>query len=97
MELPESENIGKAINDAMRATVAENDDLRDVLPKTYNRLDNLVFFNLLKNSVYSVRAKKKAPLLCHGALMEIRWSSSCFFHGRDNKQYLSLDFDGPFI
>ncbi|MBC8505900.1 MAG: SAM-dependent DNA methyltransferase, partial [Chloroflexi bacterium] len=49
MELPESENIGKAINDAMRAIEAENDDLRDVLPKTYNRLDNQVLFNLLKN------------------------------------------------
>ncbi|MBU0511981.1 MAG: type I restriction-modification system subunit M [Chloroflexi bacterium] len=49
MNLPESENIGKAINDAMRAIEAENDDLRDVLPKTYNRLDNLVLFNLLKN------------------------------------------------
>ena len=49
MNLPESENIGKAINDAMRAIETENDDLRDVLPKTYNRLDNLVLFNLLKN------------------------------------------------
>ncbi|MBL7164410.1 MAG: SAM-dependent DNA methyltransferase [Anaerolineales bacterium] len=49
MELPESENIGKAINDAMRAIEAENDDLSGVLPKTYNRLDNLVLFNLLKN------------------------------------------------
>jgi type I restriction enzyme M protein len=49
MQLPESENIGKAINDAMRAIEIENDDLKDVLPKTYNRLDNQVLFNLLKN------------------------------------------------
>ena len=49
MQLPEGENIGKAINDAMRAIEAENDDLKDVLPKTYNRLDNQVLFNLLKN------------------------------------------------
>lgn len=49
MQLPEGENIGKAINDAMRAIEAENDDLKDVLPKTYNRLDNHVLFNLLKN------------------------------------------------
>jgi type I restriction enzyme M protein len=49
MNLPEGENIGKAINDAMRAIEAENDDLKDVLPKTYNRLDNSVLFNLLKN------------------------------------------------
>ena len=33
----------------MRAIEAENDDLKDVLPKTYNRLDNQVLFNLLKN------------------------------------------------
>jgi type I restriction enzyme M protein len=33
----------------MRAIEGENDDLKDVLPKTYNRLDNRVLFNLLKN------------------------------------------------
>ena len=49
MELPESVNIGKAINDVMRSIEAENDDLKDVLPKTYNRLDNRVLFALLKN------------------------------------------------
>jgi len=49
MQLPESANIGKEINDAMRAIEAENDDLKDVLPKTYNRLDNRVLFALLKN------------------------------------------------
>lgn len=49
IRLPESENIGKAINDAMRAIEAENDDLKDILPKTYNRLDNKVLVSLLKN------------------------------------------------
>jgi len=49
MQLPESANIGKEINDAMRAIEAENEDLKDILPKTYNRLDNNVLFNLLKN------------------------------------------------
>jgi type I restriction enzyme M protein len=49
MELPESANIGKAINDAMRRVEEENEDLRDVLPKTYNRLDNSVLVSLLKN------------------------------------------------
>jgi type I restriction enzyme M protein len=48
MELPEGANIGKAINDAMRAIEEENDDLKDVLPKTYNRLDNSVLITLLK-------------------------------------------------
>jgi type I restriction enzyme M protein len=49
MDLPESANIGKAINDAMRRIEDENEDLRDVLPKTYNRLDNSVLVSLLKN------------------------------------------------
>ncbi len=49
MNLPEEANIGKEINDAMRAVERENEDLKDVLPKTYNRLENQVLFNLLKN------------------------------------------------
>ena len=46
--LPEGENIGKAINDAMRAIEDDNPDLKDVLPKTYNRLENSVLVTLLK-------------------------------------------------
>jgi type I restriction enzyme M protein len=46
--LPEGENIGGAINEAMRAIEAENEDLRDVLPKTYNRLENATLATLLK-------------------------------------------------
>jgi type I restriction enzyme M protein len=49
VNLPEGEDIGKAINEAMRAIEAENDDLRDVLPKYYNRIDNGILVNLLKN------------------------------------------------
>lgn len=49
MNLSEDANIGKEINDAMRAIEHENDDLKDVIPKTYNRLENSVLFNLLKN------------------------------------------------
>jgi type I restriction enzyme M protein len=49
IRLPESENIGKAINDAMRLIEAENEDMKDVLPKTYNQLDNKVLLSLLKN------------------------------------------------
>ena len=48
MRLPEGSNIGKAINDAMRAIEDENEDLKDVLPKTYNRMDNSVLVTLLK-------------------------------------------------
>jgi len=48
LNLPEGENIGKAINDAMKAIEAENEDLKDVLPKTYNRLENDTLVALLK-------------------------------------------------
>ncbi len=53
IQLPEGGNIGTAINDAMRAIEAENPDLKDVLPKTYNRFENDLLTALLKtmNSV----------------------------------------------
>jgi len=46
--LPESENIGKAINEAMKAIEAENEELRDVLPKTYHNMENRTLSTLLK-------------------------------------------------
>jgi type I restriction enzyme M protein len=49
LNLPEGADIGKAINEAMKAIEAENEDLRDVLPKTYNRLDKDLLVSLLKN------------------------------------------------
>ncbi|MFA4838549.1 MAG: class I SAM-dependent DNA methyltransferase [Candidatus Neomarinimicrobiota bacterium] len=53
IKLPEGSNIGSAINDAMRAIEVENPDLKDVLPKTYNRFENSLLKELLKtmNSV----------------------------------------------
>src|SRR5699024_4656292 len=48
LELPEGANLGQAINDAMRAIEAENDDLRNVLPKTFNRMENATLAELLK-------------------------------------------------
>lgn len=48
LKLPEGTNIGQAINDAMRAVEAENADLKDVLPKTYNRLENTSLAELLR-------------------------------------------------
>ncbi len=35
LHLPEGADIGRAINDAMRAIEDENEELRDVLPKNY--------------------------------------------------------------
>ncbi len=48
LNLPESADIGKSINDAMRAIEHENEDLKDVLPKTYTRLDKPILVTLLK-------------------------------------------------
>lgn len=49
LKVPEGENVGRAVNDAMRAIEAENEELKDVLPKTYNRLNNDTLVALLKN------------------------------------------------
>jgi type I restriction enzyme M protein len=48
LQKPEGANIGQAINDAMRAIESENPDLKDILPKTYNRLENPALVELLK-------------------------------------------------
>jgi|SRR5450755_311661 type I restriction enzyme M protein len=45
---PEGEDIGHAINEAMKAIEFENEDLRGVLPKSYTRLDNDILVTLLK-------------------------------------------------
>ena len=49
LSLPEGTDIGKAINEAMKAIETENEDLRDVLPKTYNALEKNLLVSLLKN------------------------------------------------
>ncbi len=48
MKLPEGANIGANINDAMKAIEADNPDLKDVLPKTYNRFENSLLKELFK-------------------------------------------------
>lgn len=48
LKLPEGENTGRAINDAMKAIEAENEELRGVLPKEYNRLESDILVTLLK-------------------------------------------------
>lgn len=53
MRLPEGQNVGTAVNAAMRAVEAANPGLKDVLPKTFNRFDNSLLTDLLRtmNSV----------------------------------------------
>jgi type I restriction enzyme M protein len=48
LNLSEGEDIGKAVNEAMKAIEAKNPDLKDVLPKTYNHLENPTLVELLK-------------------------------------------------
>jgi type I restriction enzyme M protein len=48
LDLPEGENIGKAINDAMEAIEEENGELKGVLPRTYQQIPNSVLVEILK-------------------------------------------------
>ena len=47
-QLPEGMDTGNAINTAMRLIESENEELKDVLPKTYNRIDNSTLIELLR-------------------------------------------------
>ena len=49
LELSEDQDLGGAINDAMKALEAENEAIKDALPKTYTRFSNDILANLLKN------------------------------------------------
>ena len=48
LDLPESENIGQAVNDAIKAIEAENKQVQGVLPKNYNRLEKSTLLELLR-------------------------------------------------
>ena len=49
LAIPEGENIGVKVNDAMKALEAENEAIKDALPKTYTRFENDILKSLLKN------------------------------------------------
>jgi type I restriction enzyme M protein len=46
--LPESQNLGKAIDDAMKAIETANPELRDVLPRGYQRIAKATLSELLR-------------------------------------------------
>ncbi len=48
LKLPEGADIGKAINNAMKAIEEKNEELKGILPKTYRKLENEVLVTLLK-------------------------------------------------
>ncbi len=49
LNLPEGLDIGKAINEAMKAIGEENLELDEVLPRTYTHFDNNLLVSLLKS------------------------------------------------
>jgi type I restriction enzyme M protein len=48
LKLPEGQNMGAAINEAMKAIEGENPDLKGILPVTYNQLENSTLVELIK-------------------------------------------------
>ncbi len=48
LKLPEGENIGQQINEAMRLIEQHNPELKGVLPQTYHHLENSTLSTLLK-------------------------------------------------
>jgi len=47
-KLPEGDNIGRLLNDAMGAIEDENPDLTGVLPRSYTQIDNAILVELIK-------------------------------------------------
>jgi type I restriction enzyme M protein len=48
VDLPEGDDLGKAIDDAMKAIEAVNTELRDVLPRGYQKLEKSILSELLR-------------------------------------------------
>jgi type I restriction enzyme M protein len=48
LRLPEGEDLGRALNEAMRLIEEENEDLKGVLPRAYARLETKTLVELLK-------------------------------------------------
>lgn len=48
LNIPEGQNLGKAINEAMKLIEAENEELKGILPRNYGNLNNATLAELLK-------------------------------------------------
>ena len=48
VDLPEAEDLGKAVDDAIRGIEVDNPELKDVLPRGYSRLDRATLIELLR-------------------------------------------------
>ena len=49
LKLPEDTDLGKAVNDAMKALEKENESIKDALPKSFIVFENSILSSLLKN------------------------------------------------
>lgn len=49
LKLPEDIDLGKAVNDAMKALEKENEAIKDALPKSFTVFENSILASLLKN------------------------------------------------
>ena len=47
-DLPEGDDIGKAVDDAIKAIEATNPELKDILPRGYQKLERLTLIELLR-------------------------------------------------
>ncbi len=54
LNIPDSENIGRAINNAMDVIMQDNTDLNGVLPKQYHRFGNDLLVSLMKSLNFSL-------------------------------------------
>ena len=48
LEMPEGEDVGQAVNQAMEAIEQSNPELRDVLPKTFKRFETQILKDLIR-------------------------------------------------
>ena len=77
LNLPEGADIGRAINDAMRAIERENEELKDVLPKTYHRFEGRTLVELLR-IFNSIRVSSSAvKVVFKNSLIESGISLAC--------------------
>lgn len=61
INLPEGADLGKALKDAMEAIEVENPDLKGILPKTYQRIENATLAEIMR-LMDSIDWKKTYPL-----------------------------------
>ena len=84
LSLPESENIGQAVTNAMKAIEAENPQVAGVLPKTYSSLSESGRAGfVMANSAADARASKlevRSQIIKSGAVDVVVSIASNFFY-----------------